>query len=76
MPLDAATGQLFVQYRPGGRHGHRFWRTKSSCGVVEIAFQSLRSKGTKRTLYSAQQSNKLRRKVERHDESQRAQLTF
>ena len=24
----------------GGRHGHQFWRKKSSCGVVEIAFQS------------------------------------
>jgi hypothetical protein len=34
MPLDAAIGRLFAPYRPSGRHGHRFWRKKSSCGVV------------------------------------------
>ncbi len=49
---------------------------KSSCGVVEITFRSWRSKITKRTLYSAHQSNKLCRKVERHDESGRTQLPF
>jgi len=38
MPLDAAIGQVFTPYHPGGRHGHQFWRKKSSCGVVEIAF--------------------------------------
>ncbi len=36
MPLDAATGQLFVQYRPGGRHGHWFWRNTLSFGVVKL----------------------------------------
>jgi hypothetical protein len=40
MPLDAMIGQVLVPYRPGGRHGHRFWRKKMSYGVVEIAFQS------------------------------------
>jgi hypothetical protein len=39
MPLDAAIGQVFVPYCPGGRHGHRFWRKKSSCGVV-ILFEA------------------------------------
>jgi hypothetical protein len=24
MPLDAAIGPVFIPYRPGGRHGHRF----------------------------------------------------
>jgi len=35
MPLDAAIGQLFTPYRPGGFHGHRVWRKKTSCGVVK-----------------------------------------
>ena len=26
MPLDAAIGRVFAPYRPGGRHGHQFWR--------------------------------------------------
>jgi hypothetical protein len=39
MPLDAAIWQVFVQYCPGGRHGHRFWRKKSSCGVVKSLFE-------------------------------------
>ena len=34
----AVIGQVFVPYRPGGHHGHRFWRKTLSCGVVEIAF--------------------------------------
>jgi hypothetical protein len=25
-------------YRPGGRHGHRFWLKKLSCGVVKPLF--------------------------------------
>jgi hypothetical protein len=62
--MDAAIGQLFAPYRLGGCHGHQFLRKKSSCGVVEIAFRSKHSKGTKRTLYSAHRRNKLRRKVE------------
>jgi hypothetical protein len=40
------------------------------------AFRSWHSKGTKWTLYSAHRSDKLRRKVEYHDESGRAQQTF
>jgi hypothetical protein len=67
MPLNTMIGQVFIPYRPGGRQGLRFLRIKSSCGVVEIAFRSKRSKGTKQTLYLAHQSDKLRRKVERHD---------
>jgi hypothetical protein len=35
MPLDAAIGQLFAPYCPGGRRGHRFWRKKLSCGIVK-----------------------------------------
>jgi hypothetical protein len=35
MPLDATIGRLFALYRPGGRHGHRFWSKKSSCGIVK-----------------------------------------
>jgi len=27
-------------YRPSGRHGHRFWRKKSSCGVVKLLFKA------------------------------------
>jgi hypothetical protein len=40
MPLDAAIGQLFALYCPGGRHGHQFWRKKSSCGVVKSLFKA------------------------------------
>jgi len=40
MPLDAAIGRVFVPYCPGGCHGHRFWRTKSSCGVVKSLFEA------------------------------------
>jgi len=40
MPLDAAIGQLFAPYRPNGRHGHRFWLKKSSCGVVNSLFEA------------------------------------
>jgi hypothetical protein len=29
-------GKLFTPYRPGGRHGHQFWRKKMSCGVVKL----------------------------------------
>jgi hypothetical protein len=36
MPLDAATGQLFAQYRPGGRHGDWFWRNTLSFGIVKL----------------------------------------
>jgi hypothetical protein len=40
MPLDAAIGQVFAPYRPSGRHGHRFWSKKSSCGVVKSLFEA------------------------------------
>jgi len=40
MPLDAAIGQVFAPYRPSGRHGHQFWRKKSSCGVVKSLFEA------------------------------------
>jgi hypothetical protein len=40
MPLDATTGQLFALYHPSGRHGHQFWRTKLSCGVVKPLFEA------------------------------------
>jgi hypothetical protein len=40
MPLDSAIGRLFTPYPPGGRHGHRFWRKKSSCGVVKSLFEA------------------------------------
>jgi hypothetical protein len=40
MPLDATIEQIFVPYCPGGRHGHRFWRKKSSCGVVKLLFEA------------------------------------
>ena len=48
-------------------NGHRFWRKKSSCGVVKSLFKASIKKGTKRTLYSAHQSNELCRKVEHHN---------
>ena len=35
MPLDAAIEQVFVPYRPGGCHGRRFRRKKTSCGIVK-----------------------------------------
>ncbi len=41
--------------------------------VGNIVNPAVRSKGTKRTLYSAHPSNELRTKVERHDSSRRAQ---
>jgi hypothetical protein len=40
MLLNAVIGPVFALYHPNGRHGRQFWRKKSSCGVVEIAFQS------------------------------------
>jgi hypothetical protein len=40
MFLDAAIGRVFAPYRPGGRHGHRFRRKKSSCGVVKPLFEA------------------------------------
>jgi hypothetical protein len=40
MPLDAAIGQVFTPYRPSRRHGHRFWRKQSSCGVVKLLFEA------------------------------------
>ena len=40
MPLDAAIGQVVAPYCPSGRHGHRFWRKKSSCGVVKLLFEA------------------------------------
>jgi hypothetical protein len=40
MPLDAAIGHLFALYHPSGRHGHRFRRKKSSCGVVKSLFEA------------------------------------
>jgi len=30
MPLEAAIGRVFTPYRPGGRHGHRFWLFEAS----------------------------------------------
>ena len=53
-------------YCTGGRHGHQFQLQKLSCGVVK-SLSEASSKGTKRTLYSAHQSDKLRIKVEHHD---------
>jgi hypothetical protein len=38
MPSYAAIGRVFAPYRPGGRHGHRFWLKKSSYGVVKPLF--------------------------------------
>jgi hypothetical protein len=40
MPLDATIGRVFAPYRPSGRHGHRFRRKKSSCGVVKSLFEA------------------------------------
>jgi len=40
MPLDAAIGQVFAPYRPGGCHGHRLWSKKLSCGVVKSLFEA------------------------------------
>jgi hypothetical protein len=40
MPLDAAIGRVFPPYHPSGRHGHRFWRKKLSCGVVKLLFEA------------------------------------
>jgi hypothetical protein len=40
MPLAAATEQVFAPYRPGGRHGHRFWSKKLSCGIVKLLFEA------------------------------------
>jgi len=40
MPLDAAIGQVFAPYCPGGRHGHRFWSKKLSCGIVKSLFEA------------------------------------
>jgi len=40
MPLDAAIGRVFAPYRPSGRHGHRYWRKKLSCGVVKSLFEA------------------------------------
>jgi hypothetical protein len=40
MPLDAAIKQVFTPYCPSGRHGHRFWRKNSSCGVVKSLFEA------------------------------------
>ncbi len=40
MPLDAAIGRVFALYRPSGRHGLRFRRKKSSCGVVKLLFEA------------------------------------
>jgi hypothetical protein len=39
MPLDATIGRVFVPYCPGGRHGHRFRRNKSSGGIVKPLFE-------------------------------------
>jgi len=44
MPLDAAIRRVFVPYRPGGRHGHRFLRNKSSCGIVKSLFEASATK--------------------------------
>jgi hypothetical protein len=33
MPLDAAIGQVFALYCPGGSHGHQFLLIKMSCGI-------------------------------------------
>jgi hypothetical protein len=44
-----------------------YFGVKTKLWHCEIAFRSERSKGTKRTLYSAHRSDKLRRKVEHHD---------
>jgi hypothetical protein len=40
MPLDAAIGKVFIPHYLGGRHGHRFWHKKSSCGVVKSLFEA------------------------------------
>jgi len=40
VPLDAAIRRVFVPYCPGGRHGHRFWREKLSCGIVKSLFEA------------------------------------
>ncbi len=34
MPPDAAIGQVFTPYCPGGCHGHQFRLKQLSCGVV------------------------------------------
>jgi hypothetical protein len=66
MPLNAAIGPVFALYRPSGRHGHQFRRKKTSCGVVKSLFEAS-VKNARNGLYSAHRSDKLRRKLERHD---------
>ena len=84
MPLDAAIiGWVFAPYCPWPQIRHimviNFGIKIELLCIVTIAFLEAREKGTKRTpLYSADRSDVLRRKVERHDYiySRRAQLTF
>jgi len=66
MPLDATIGRVFVLYCHDGCHGHQFWREKLSCGFVKSLFEAS-AKKTQTTLYSAHQSDKLCRKMARHD---------
>jgi len=40
MPLDAAIGRVFAQYRSSGRHGHQYQRKKLSCGIVKSLFEA------------------------------------
>jgi hypothetical protein len=47
MPLDATIGRVFDPYRPGGRHGHQFWRKKLSCGNVKSLFEASIQKAQK-----------------------------
>jgi hypothetical protein len=70
MPLEAAIGRVLAPYRPGGCYmvidvGVKsqvvaLWKSLSEASVQK-------ARNTKRTLYSAHRSNKLRRKVERND---------
>jgi len=61
MPLDAAIGQVFTPYHPGGRHGHRF-RHKNQVVVLWKSLPDASIQKAKWTLYSAHQSDELRLK--------------
>ena len=77
-PLNAVIGPVFTPYRPSGRHGHRFWRKKLSCGVVKLLFEASvkKARNGPSTQLIKVTSCVVRSNATIKAKSQRAQLTF
>ena len=74
--LDVAIRQVFTPYRPGRRHGHQCWRQNRVVALCNCIPKLALKKAQNRLSTQLIKVTSLVKKVEYHDLSQRARLSF